>query len=148
MAELSATTKIRTDNVNGAHQAMVEAANVAGYTVQEQRQVPSRGHYGRPATFDRLYRLGGNGPQDGGFLRLFRPNGAPFYRLQVSQEVRLHENQLGEAQATIERFLRNVEDAVNSAVRMADGPRMTPPEPNAGPVPSTTPRIVPEATLG
>jgi len=124
-AELSAQAKIRTDDVEAAHQAMVDAAHAAGYTPQDRsaKQI-SRGRSHPAPSF--LYRLDGAGPQDGGYLQLAQPTGASFLRLEVRQDVAVHENAIGGAQATVGRFLANIEEAVNRAVGNYEPPQRRP----------------------
>src|SRR5665213_3570700 len=115
MAELSVRTAIRTEDFDGAHQAMVAAARGAGYTLVEQPIVGKPGRAWRRPTRDQLYSLSGAGPQDGAYLRAFRLHCVWHPRLQISQVVELPESELDEARKTNERFLRNIEDVVCDA---------------------------------
>jgi len=114
--ELQAEAAIRTDDITAAHEAMVVAAQSAGYSLRPAGPFRIPGHDCRRDTEDFLYQLSGPGPQDGAHLRLFHPKGALVYRLMITQDVVLHENQIGNALATMWRFLRNVEDVVSGAV--------------------------------
>lgn len=130
MSELSAQATIRTGTLKSAHDAMVGAAQSAGYTLRDRSATQiSRGRSDGAQHF--LYLLGGSGPLSGASLSLSRPKIARFYRLEVSHPGVIPEDRLGETQGIVNRFARNVEDLVNRAAGNFE-PRQYPRRPRAG----------------